>query len=54
MQLVVGLLKVGKELVKTYVEKVKEGTKDLVDNGDLVGEGIVISSMFHSEMDQNI
>ena len=51
---VVELVKVGKELVKTYVEKVKEGTKDLVDNGDLVGEGIVISSMFHSEIDQNV
>jgi hypothetical protein len=42
MQLVVGLLKVGKELVKTYIEMVKEGTNTLVDNGNLVDEGLII------------
>ena len=40
-------------MVKTYVEKIKEGINDLVDNGDLVDEGLVISSKFHSELDQN-
>ena len=58
MQLVVGLLKVGKELVKPTLkrqEKVLEYiTTDLVDNGNLVDVGFVISSRFHSEMDQNV
>ena len=40
---IVGLVNVGKEFLKTYVEMVKEGTNDLVDNGNLVE--------VHSEMD---
>ena len=54
MQVVVGLLKVGKELVKTYIEMVKKVTNTLVDNGNFVDEGLVISSKFYSEMYQNV
>ena len=44
------MIKVAHELIKTYIEKIKEGTYDLVNNGNLV----VILSKFHSEMNQNV
>jgi hypothetical protein len=41
------MVKVAQEVIKTYVEKIKEGTNDLVDNGDLVDEGLIIPSKFY-------
>jgi hypothetical protein len=39
-------------LTKTYVESIKEGINNLVDKGDLIDEGLDISSKFFPKMDQ--